>query len=87
MLHAELGGQSLNMTIKSKMIGYWLSIINSANTKIANNFYKIHFSKANNGHNLKWINFIKDILTSVRRTDLFYKNVTDKPKVIKANIV
>ncbi|MCW4343918.1 MAG: reverse transcriptase family protein [Candidatus Thiodiazotropha endolucinida] len=86
MLHAELGRQPLSITIKSRMVGYWLSLINGSNAKIAKILYKIHFSEANNGQNLKWINFIKDILISVGRIDLFFKTVIDNPKSIKAKI-
>ena len=89
MLHAELGRHPLNITFTSRIVGYWLSIINSENTKIAKFLYKVHFflPEANNGRNLKWIDFIKDILISVGRIDLFYKTVIDNSKVIKANII
>lgn len=84
MLHAELGRYPLDITIKSRMIGYWLSVVNSEDTRIAKTLYKLHFHEAANGHNLKWIIYIKNILVSTGRIDLFYKMEINHPKAVKA---
>ena len=46
----------------------------------------MHFYEVSNGHNLKWINFIKDILISVGRIYLFYKTSVNNPRATKVRI-
>ena len=86
MLHAELGRHPIDITIKSRMIGYWLSIINGDNAKISKTLYNMHFNEFNKGHNLKWINSIKNILVSAGRVDLFYKTTINNPRATKLRI-
>ena len=87
MIHTELVRHSMDITIKSRLIGYWRSIINGDNTKIANILHNMHFYEVNNGHNLRLINFIKDTLISVGRIDLFYKSSINNPREIKERII
>ena len=86
MLHAELGRHPIDITIKSRTIGYWLSIINGDNAKISKTLYNMHFNEFNKGHNLKWINSIKNILVSAGRVDLFYKTTINNPRATKLRI-
>ena len=41
MLYAELGHKPIAISIKNRMIGYWLNIINSKNSKLSNLLYNI----------------------------------------------
>ena len=75
-----------SVTIKSRMIGYWLSIINGDNAKISKTLYNMHFNEFNKGHNLTWINSIKNILVSAGRVDLFYKTKINNPRATKFRI-
>ena len=65
MLHAELGRYPMDITIKTRMIGYWISLVNGGNSKIAKTLYNMHFNELHKGRDLKWISFIKNILVSV----------------------
>ena len=41
MLHAELGRQPIQINIKSRMIGFWLSIVNGKESKLLKLLYSI----------------------------------------------
>ena len=45
MLHAELGRHPIDITIKSRMVGYWLSIINGDDAKISKNLVQHAFQR------------------------------------------
>ena len=83
MLDAELGRYPIELFIKSRMIGFWISIVNCDNTKITKNLYNMLSNESNMGQNYKWINRIKDILISVGRPDLFYNACIPNPKLTK----
>ena len=87
MLHAELGRYPIELFIKSRMIGFWISIVNCDNTKITKILYNMLSNESNMGQNYKWINRIKDILISVGRPDLFYNACIPNPKLTKNKIV
>ena len=40
MLYAELGRMPVEVTVKSRMIGYWLSLVNGKETKLSTLLYK-----------------------------------------------
>ena len=60
MLPTELGKYPIDSYIKSRMIGFWISIINS--NKISKMLYNFHFNEVNAGHTNKWMNYIKKYL-------------------------
>ena len=87
MLYAELGRKPINISIKNRMIGYWLNIINSKNSKLSNLLYNILLPGYNAGiFQHKWIHCIREILISVGRIDLFNKVNVENTKSLKAQI-
>ncbi|MCG8113215.1 MAG: reverse transcriptase domain-containing protein [Candidatus Thiodiazotropha taylori] len=87
MLHAELGRRPIQINIKSRMISFWLSIINGKESKLSKLVYKIMFNEHENGlYDYKWIRCIKDILITVGRPELFKKSSISNPKAVKTSI-
>ena len=68
MLLAELGRYPLEITIKTRMIGFWNRLIKGQELKISFNLYQciLHASK-----NSKWLNHIQNILAEVGRPDIW----------------
>lgn len=87
MLHAEMGRHPIDILIKSRTIGFWISLINSNDGKISKTLYNILFNEAERGHNCKWITYIKDILISVGRLHLFNQPYINNPIATKQKIV
>ena len=72
MLHAELGRHPIQIYIKSRMIGFWLSIVNGKESNLSKLLYSIMLKEHEKGiYNFKWIRCINDILVAVGRPDLF----------------
>ena len=66
MLHAELGRHPIQINIKSRMIGFWLSIVNGKESKLSKLLYTIMLKEHEKGsYNFKWIRCINDILVAV----------------------
>ncbi|MEW8548204.1 MAG: reverse transcriptase domain-containing protein, partial [Candidatus Thiodiazotropha sp.] len=86
MLYGELGRYPVEITIKTRMIGFWISTVNSNDAKISKILYNMLYNESIQGHNFKWINSIKDILISVGRFDLFQNNIINYPKATKIKI-
>ena len=62
MLYAELGRNPIDIQIKSRMIGYWISLVNNENlNKFSRKIYGIMLAEFNRGQNFKWLNYIKEI--------------------------
>ena len=60
MLHAELGRKPIDILIKTRMIGYWISLVNNENqNKFSRKIYDIMLAEYNTGQKFKWISFIK----------------------------
>lgn len=87
MLYAELGRRPLEIQIKSRMIGYWISLVNAPNTKFSQNLYRLMLAESINGQNYKWINCIENILISVGKPDLLTQPFTNNPQATRAKIV
>ena len=69
------------------MIGFWLNIVNSKETKLSKLLYKFLLGKYNGSiYQHKWIHCINEILISVRHVDLLNKEVIENPKLIKMQI-
>ena len=73
MIYAELGITPVEIHIKSRMIGFWISLLNSEHTKLSKIMYKIMLNESNQGSNFKWITTIKETLISVGKPELVNK--------------
>ena len=71
MIYAELGVTPISIHIKSRMIGYWLNLVNSEDSKLSKTMYNIMKSELHLGPDYKWLKIIKDTLISVGKADLF----------------
>ena len=65
MLYGETGRHSLQLTIKNRMIGYWLRLVTGKESKLSFQIYT-HMLKLD-GFNSKWIAKIKNILVESGR--------------------
>ena len=87
MLYAELVRKPIDILIKTRMIGYWISLVNNKNqNKFSRKIYDIMLAEYNTGQNFKWIDFIKQILISVGEPGLFNQNFIENPKATKERI-
>ena len=87
MLHAELGRHPIQINIKSRMIGFWLSIVNGKESKLSKLLYSIMLKEHEKGsYNFKWIRCINDILVAVGRPDLFRTEPVNDPNSVKMDI-
>ena len=88
MLHAELGRVPIEIQIKSRMINYWITLVNGDNTnKLSKIMYNIMLDETNNGHSFKWLDNIKNILISVGKPDLINQPHINNPHATKLKIV
>ena len=75
MIHAELGRHPIQINIKSRMIGFWLSIFHGKESKLSKLLHSIMRKEHEKGsYNFKLIRCINDILVSVGWPDLFKTN-------------
>ena len=80
MLHAELGRRPIDVTIKTRLIGFWMNIINGKESKVSKLLYDILFHQYRSGeYQHKWIHSIKEELISIGRFDLFNTRITENP--------
>ena len=68
------------------MIRFWISNVKSSNAKISTILYNMLYNESALSHNFKWITYIKNILISEGRLDLFYNNVINNRKATKLKI-
>ena len=74
MVYAETGRYPLEISIKTRMIGYWIRLITGKESKIAHKIYKILLNTQN--FKSKWITEIKSILTEIGRQDIWLNQNT-----------
>ena len=87
ILYAELGRRPLQIIIKNRMIGFWISIINGKNSKLTNLLYNTLYNENELGnYNSKWIKCIKDTLISVGKIGLFYADSLQNAQALKLSI-
>ena len=69
MLYGELGRYPLEITIKSRMIGFWYRITHGNPLKLSSVLYQclLHSSNINS----KWLTCIKSIFTKIGRPDIW----------------
>ena len=87
-VYAELGRKQTDIQIKSRMTGYWISLVNNGNlNKFSRKIYDIMLAEFNTGQNFKWLNYIKETLMSVGEPGQFNQNFIQNPKATKDKIV
>ena len=87
MLYAELGHKQIDIHIKSRMIGYWISLVNRENTnKFSRKIFNIMFAEYNRGQNFKWLSYIKQLLILVGEPGLLNWNLIPNLKATKEKI-
>ena len=87
MLHAEFGREPIELQIKSRMIKYWISIVNNENpNKLTKLMYNIMVDETNKGKTFKWLEYIKNILIAVGKPDLINQHVINNPHATKSKI-
>ena len=87
MLYAELGRRPIDINIKSRMISFWISLVNDENrNKISKRIYEIMRAEYDRGQNYKWLDYIKNILISVGQPDLFNQVLIENPRATKTKI-
>ena len=87
MLYAELGRSPINLQIKKRMLGYWISILKGSDAKIVKKMYQILYNDfVNRGINHKWIGKIRQILISVGKPDLLHQHNIQHPHATKLKI-
>ena len=76
MLYGELGRYSIELTIKSRMIGYWnrFNLVHSKETKLSFLLYQclLHSSDIVS----KWQNHIKNIFKQIGRPDFWMEQIS-----------
>ena len=87
MLHAELGRHPIQINIKSRMIGFWLLIVNGKESKLSKSLYSIMLKEHEKGsYNFKWIRCINDMHVAVGRPDIFKNEPVNNPNSMKMDI-
>ena len=69
MLYAELGRHPIDITIKSRMIGFWNRIVTGKNSKISNILYNSLINIP--GHQFKWLSSIRKIFTETGKVNIW----------------
>ena len=87
MLQAELRLHPIQFNKKSRMVGFWLSIVNGQGYKLSKLLYRKMFNEQEMGVNdFKWIRYKNDRLLSVGRPDLFRNDSVNNLKAVKKGI-
>ena len=74
MLYAELGRHPIEITIKTRMIGFWNRLLTGKITKLSYLLYRV--LAANDCPSVKWTCYIKNILFGIGRAELWYHQNT-----------
>ena len=84
MQSAELGRRPINVTVKTRLIGFWMNIINGKESELSELLYDILFHQYCSGeYQQKWIHSIKELLISVGRFDLFNTRIIENSISVK----
>ena len=68
MLYAELDRYPLDITIKCRMVNFWVRLLMGKTSKLSHNMYL--FMLKSDEINSKWISYIQAILDNTDRHDL-----------------
>ena len=85
MLHAELGRHPIQFNIKSRIVGFWLVIVNEQESKLSKLLYSKMLKEHKKGsYNFKLIRCINDILVSIAicRPDFFLKLIHSLTQIL-----
>ena len=83
MIYAELGRTPVDIQIKTRMISFWISLINGNRAKYAKKLYDGMYYEKKNGSTYKWIDYIKHILISTGKPNLFHQAFINNPHATK----
>ena len=87
MLYAELGITPIEVHIKSRMIGFWIKLVNKDDIKLSKTMYHIMQSEIESNPQYKWLNFIRSILISVGKVDLFNAYNIENPNQLNPKLL
>ena len=93
MIYAEFGRYPLYITIKQRMLNFWIRILNGKASKFSYQLYLYMYAAASNDneHGFKWIHHIRSILNESGRPDLWLKQFDHIPfsssKIIKQTLI
>ena len=81
MIYAEFGRYPLYITIKQRMLNFWIRILNGKATKFSYKLYLYMYAVASNDNEqgFRWINHIRSILNESGRPDLWLKQFDPIP--------
>ena len=74
MLYGELGRFPIELTIKSRMIGYWNRLVHSKETKLSFLLYQCLLNSSDTVS--KWQNHIKNIFNQIGRPDFWMEQIS-----------
>lgn len=74
MLLGELGRYPVEITVKTRMISFWVRLLLRKQSKLSYILYQYMLNNTN--QSFRWVNKIKEILNSVGRTDLWINQNT-----------
>lgn len=81
MLLAELGRYPVEITIKTRMIGFWNKIVTGSQNKLSSKIYQLMLHIPN--FDSKWINCIKNIFEQTGRIDIWNNQDTLQCKSVR----
>lgn len=88
MLYGELGRHPIEITIKTRIIGYWTRLITGNQLKLANLMYQKLMST---DHQFKWIKNVQSILQEAGRNDFWINQNENLPtygnQIIKKTLI
>lgn len=80
ILYAELGRYPIEITIKQRMINYWVRLLKGKISKLSYNMYL--FILHSNHVYSKWIYHIQSILNSIGRPDIWFRQSDQIPSTL-----
>lgn len=89
MIYAEMGRYPLNITVKQRMINYWVRILTGKSSKLSYQIYS--YILKSNEINSKWVCFIQSVLCECGRQDLWLRQSHSIPasvgKIVKRTML
>lgn len=62
MIYGETGCYPIDLHIKTRIVNFWLNIVNGDSSKLCYKLYSALYSHYNIGFKSKWLNYVKSIL-------------------------
>ena len=76
MIYAELGRTPMEIQMKTRMIGFWISLLNDNNSMFPRKLFDIMLNESGSGQNYKRINYIKIMPISVCKPGACFTNIS-----------